>query len=445
MPTFNVQVSQNPYLARGADLVHAVVSIVASPGPAAAKGAGQAPGVPPPLPGTARAGMGEGRLAEAILLDCSGSMDGEKLLYAKRAVQTAVGLLRDDAYFCVVAGNDRATVLMPLAPATTANKQAAAASVARLDASGGTSMSTWLDAARAELRKSPHCIHHALLLTDGKNESEPESALSAAVGRCEGLFQCDARGVGTDWVPDQLRMISTRLLGNVDIIPSPDQIEADFRAVMASAMGKSLADVALRLWAPLGAQVEFCRLVYPQNLDLTARARVDPGISQVRDYPTGSWGEEKRDYHVAIRVKPGNVGQRMCAGRVSLISRAAGQELRLSEAMVLAVWTDDEMQSTVINPAVAHYTGQAELADTIQQGLKARAAGDEQRATSLLGRAVQIASETNPETMKLLRKVVQVEDEKQGTVKLIRSVRKEDEFALDTRSTKTVRVKKPAS
>jgi hypothetical protein len=432
MSTFSVQVAQNPYLSRSADLVHAVVSIVASSAPA--------PGGPPPLPVTSSDG---GRLAEAILLDCSGSMDGEKLRYAKRAVQTAVGLLREDALFCVVAGNDRARVLA-LAPGTNENKRLAASWVEDLAAGGGTSMSTWLEAARAALQKAPDFIHHALLLTDGKNESEPESALTGAVRRCEGRFQCDARGVGTDWVPDQLRMISSRLLGTVDIIRSPDQIEADFHTVIASAMGKSVADVSLRLWAPLGAGIEFCRLVYPENLDLTARARVDSANSQVRDYPTGSWGEEKRDYHVAIRVKPGNVGQRMCAGRVSLISRQAGRESKLSEAIMLAVWTDDEMQSAVINPAVAHYTGQAELADTIQQGLKARAAGDEQRATALLGRAVQIASESNPETMKLLRKVVQVEDEKQGTVKLIRTVRKEDEFALDTRSTKTVRVKKPA-
>jgi von Willebrand factor type A C-terminal domain len=44
--------------------------------------------------------------------------------------------------------------------------------------------------------------------------------------------------------------------------------------------------------------------------------------------------------------------------------------------------------------------------------------------------------------MNLLRKVVQVEDETQGTVKLIKSVKREDEFALDTRSTRTARVQK---
>jgi hypothetical protein len=107
---------------------------------------------------------------------------------------------------------------------------------------------------------------------------------------------------------------------------------------------------------------------------------------------------------------------------------------------VLAVWTDDEAQSAVIHPAVAHYTGQAELADAIREGLKARADGEAAKATALLGRAVQIAAESNPETMKLLRKVVQVEDERTGTVRLLKTVNKEDEFALDTRSARTARV-----
>jgi len=112
--------------------------------------------------------------------------------------------------------------------------------------------------------------------------------------------------------------------------------------------------------------------------------------------------------------------------------------------MILAVWTDDEAQSALIHPAVAHYTGQVELASAIQEGLKARDQGDEVRATKLLGRAVQIAATSNPDTMKLLRKVVEIEDERQGTVKLRRDVKREDEFALDTRSTKTARVQKPS-
>ena len=60
-----------------------------------------------------------------------------------------------------------------------------------------------------------------------------------------------------------------------------------------------------------------------------------------------------------------------------------------------------------------------------------------------LGRAVQIAHEAGNEgTVRLLQKVVDVEDPKTGTVRLKRTVEQADEMALDVRSTRTVRVQR---
>jgi hypothetical protein len=91
---------------------------------------------------------------------------------------------------------------------------------------------------------------------------------------------------------------------------------------------------------------------------------------------------------------------------------------------------------------VAHYTGQTELAEVIQEGLAAKAAGHEETATMKLGRAVQLAAETkNEEATTRLRKVVDIEDSETGTVRLKRAVDKADEMALDTASTKTTRIR----
>jgi hypothetical protein len=110
------------------------------------------------------------------------------------------------------------------------------------------------------------------------------------------------------------------------------------------------------------------------------------------------------------------------------------------------VWTDDTALSTKINREVAHYTGQAELAAAIQEGLEARKAGDVETATAKLGRAVQLATETgHTDTAKLLSKVVDVEDARTGTVRLKRKVETADEMTLDTRSSKTMRVRKKQS
>src|SRR5580658_8910698 len=97
MTAFNVQVSQNPYLARSADEVHAVVSISSS------------------RPADVSAGSGAGgKLAEALIVDTSGSMEGEKLRCAIAALETAIHLLHEDAMFCVIAGSDHGKVVVPL-------------------------------------------------------------------------------------------------------------------------------------------------------------------------------------------------------------------------------------------------------------------------------------------------------------------------------------------
>jgi hypothetical protein len=211
---------------------------------------------------------------------------------------------------------------------------------------------------------------------------------------------------------------------------------------MQGAMSKQLPDLLLRVWTPQQATVQFVKQVAPALDDLTGR-RVPSG-AQAGDYPTGAWAiGESRDYHVGIRVDAGGVGQEMLAARVSLVASSPDGQQVLGQGLVRATWTEDEALSTRINPQVAHYTGQAELAGAIQEGLAASKRGDEQTATARLGRAVALAHEAGNEvTARLLAKVVDVVDEATGTVRLKKDVQAADEMALDTRSTKTVRVKK---
>jgi VWA domain-containing protein len=187
--------------------------------------------------------------------------------------------------------------------------------------------------------------------------------------------------------------------------------------------------------------------VLPDVNDLTGK-RIGPPPAptgpNTGEFPTGAWGDESRDFHVAVDVRTGAAGEEMLAARVALVVPAPdGTAQVASQGLVRAVWTDDEALSTRINPQVAHYTGQAELAAAIQEGLQARRDGDEDTATTRLGRAVKLAHESgNADMAKLLEKVVDVEDLATGTVRLKKAVADADEMALDTRSTKTARVGK---
>jgi von Willebrand factor type A C-terminal domain/von Willebrand factor type A domain len=427
-PNFTVEVFQNEYLPAGGRDVNAIVTVTA-------------PDTGNP-PGHGAAADGGGR-AEIIIVDCSGSMDypHAKIVQARAATKAAIDVIADGVAFAVIAGTEVARPVFPmdgrLAIADATARDTAKGMVARLSPSGGTAMGTWLHLARQVFSSSTASLRHAILLTDGKNEHEKPEHLSAAIAGCEGVFSCDCRGVGTDWEVAELRRISTGLLGTVDIVADPTGLAADFESMMQAAMGKQVADVTLRIWTPQHAQLQFIKQVAPSVVDLTGR-RTQSG-PQAGDYPTGAWADgESRDYHVCVQVASAAIEQEMLAARVSLV---AGPEV-LGQGLVRAIWTDDEALSTRINPNVAHYTGQAELAQAIQDGLEARKSGDEELATAKLGRAVALATESgNEDTAQLLAKVVDVVDAATGTVRLKRTVEQADEMALDTRSTKTVRTR----
>jgi hypothetical protein len=415
VPDFTLDCYQNEYLPEQGRDVDAVVTITAT--------------------GSVAAGP-DG--AEVIVVDTSGSMDGPKIRQAAQATAAAIDAIRDGVRFAVVSGNHNAQVLYPhtlaLAVASPATRGEAKAAAANLRASGGTAIGAWISLATRLLAPEPG-LRHVILLTDGKDEHESPEDLDRALAAASGVLQCDCRGVGTDWVVAELRKVSTALLGSVDIVADPAGLADDFTAMMQMAMGRQHAQVDLRVWTPQGATVAFVKQVAPDVADLTA-TRVTVGPRQ-GDYPTGAWGAESRDYHLSVIVNPGAVGDEMLAARVTLLVDG----LPSGQALVKATWTDDTALSTKINRQVAHYTGQAELAEAIQEGLEARKTGDIDTATARLGRAVQLAAASgNQDTADLLAKVVDVDDAGTGRVRLKRDVDNADEMTLDTRSTRTVRV-----
>ncbi|HEY5836300.1 vWA domain-containing protein [Streptomyces sp.] len=435
VPQFSVDVYQNEYLPEGGREVNAIVTVTST-------GGGTTGGRP--LPGSTASASA----AVVIMVDCSGSMEypPTKMRNARDATAVAIDTLRDGVAFAVVAGTHQAREVYPadggLAIAGPATRAQAKLALRKLTSGGGTAIGTWLRLADRLLATGDVAIRHGILLTDGRNEHESPEALRDTLDACAGRFTCDARGVGTDWEVKEVTGIASALLGSADIVADPAGLAADFQALMEKAMGKEVADVALRLWTPQGAEIAFVKQVAPTVEDLTAR-RTEVG-PRAGDYPTGSWGDESRDYHVSVRVPPAGIGQEMLAARLSLVLPAPdGTSQVLGQGLVRAVWTDDMAASTRISPQVAHYTGQAELAQVIQQGLEARKAGDLDGATAKLGRAVQLANASgNEDTAKLLAKVVDVVDAASGTVRLKARVADADEMTLETRSTKTVRVKK---
>jgi len=440
---FTIEIHQNEYLPDRGREVNAIITVTSHlPAVPAELSAPPTPVAPVPLT------VPLAKCAQIIIVDCSGSMNIEatKMSAVLRAANAAVNMVPDGVEFALIAGNTRARPLYPddgtLAVASPKTRVAAKKAVTHLKASGGTAIGQWLRLAGYIFAATSAELRHAILLTDGKNEHEAPAELDAALGLCTGAFTCDCRGIGADWEVAELRRIATALLGTVDIVPDPRDLEADFVAMMETAVRKQVADVALRIWTPDRTDIRFVRKVAPFIDDLTGR-RTESG-RRTGDYPIGAWGVgESRDYHLRVRVSPGAVGQEMLAARVRLTFSSAGERREVGEGLVRAVWTADKDLFAAVNRQVAHYSSQAELAHAIDEGLAARRQGDEVASMAKLGRAVAIAEQSgNEDTARLLARVVDVLDAPAGTVRLKKTVEWIDEMTLDTRSTKTVRIRK---
>ncbi len=227
---FKLDAYQNKFLAPGTGRVDVILTVTAD---ATAQAAG-------------------GPLVLGFIIDKSGSMAGDRIESAKRAVAAAIHMLPESAWFFVVAFDSAAVVVVPESQATASNRAGATTAISRLVAGGGTAMSTGLATARHIFERAPDAIRQGVFLTDGKNESESAGNVVAELQACEGMFQCDCWGVGTDWRVGEVQQIAEGLLGKASLIPDAAGIDAAFRTAIEKASGKALRDVRLRLWSLQG-------------------------------------------------------------------------------------------------------------------------------------------------------------------------------------------------
>ena len=282
--------------------------------------------------------------------------------------------LVDGTYFTIIAGTEKATSVYPatdrLAPGERRDQGGGDARRRRSAPHGGTAMGTWLAHVRGIVGQHQGALIHAILLTDGKDEHETPKNWA----RKSGSARANSPATAGEWAPtgtvEELRAISTALLGTVDIVADPADLADDFAAMMRASMGKSIPDLTLRLWTPPGARVEFVKQVAPTVEDLTHR-RVDAG-NQMRGISVGLLGRRgpRLPHPRRGRARGGRTREAGCAGE-----RRRGRPV-LGEGLVKAVWTADTALSARISRRVAHYTGQAELAQAVQEGLSARKDGD---------------------------------------------------------------------
>lgn len=107
-----------------------------------------------------------------LVIDRSGSMDGDKLLLAKEAAARSIDLLREDDTIGVIAFDDKPWEIVE--PTKLTDKEKIKNKVLSIPAGGGTEIYSSLKMAYESLSEQELQRKHIILLTDGQGNSSPD-------------------------------------------------------------------------------------------------------------------------------------------------------------------------------------------------------------------------------------------------------------------------------
>jgi Ca-activated chloride channel family protein len=197
----------------------------------------------------------------ALVLDRSGSMDGEKMDNVKEAVGFLVDHLNDNDLVSVTIFDDQVETLIANQPAK--NRDEIKNVLANVIARGGTQISDGLRAGLTEVKKgySKDRLNRLLLLTDGQTWDDEDACLKVADEAGKEGIAITSIGIGEEWNEKLLLKIAEASRGNSHWIQNPISILDAFQQ-----------------------EVEGMQSVAAVNLKLTAR--MSQGVKPIRVYST---------------------------------------------------------------------------------------------------------------------------------------------------------------
>ena len=286
----------------------------------------------------------------SLVIDRSGSMEGEPLEYAKRACAYVVDLLEPNDILSVITFEDSADVIMPARRVI--NKALVKDYINRIYAGNTTNLYEGLITACQQVAsvKSENTLNRVLLLTDGEPTAGTKdfASIVGQVAEQKGRgITVTALGFGPDYNEELMAGIARRSGGNYYYIARPELIPEVFRKELDTLMRITARNLRLRLHLPRGVQV---RQVYGQQPVYGQRTAEVTLIDVERETGLSSLWE--------LEISPRPAGTYRVARAEMLYDDAlSGRPERLSADAVMDFTTDRALIDTHVDSRV-----QSELA-----------------------------------------------------------------------------------
>jgi len=194
----------------------------------------------------------------SLVIDRSGSMEGEKMVRAREAAMFCVDQMLPTDRLSVVIFDERIDVLFPSQPVS--NKQAMKDMISRIKARGSTALhEAWV---RGGLTVSERMldvgINRVLLLTDGLANvglTNTDEIVSQAMGLFKRGVSTSTIGIGEDFNEDLLLPMAQTAGGNAWHVVKPDDMQRIFQVELEGLIAQFAHNVSLSLVPADGVRI----------------------------------------------------------------------------------------------------------------------------------------------------------------------------------------------
>jgi Ca-activated chloride channel family protein len=305
-----------------------------------------------------------------VVLDESGSMSGQKIEDARAAARGILAQLGPEDRFALVSFDSNALVRIPLGWAVPEAREGWLASIAAIDAGGGTEMQEGLALGAEQLRVEPGRAARTILISDGQPNSR-DGLETQARGFAHREVPLTTVGIGTDYDEQLMASLADAGTGNFYWVQAHDDLAAVFSREFSTA--QDTVATGLQVGLELGPGVSVVEASgYPVGV-VGGRATFDVG---------SLYAGQHRSFWVTLRVPVGAEGSRDVAA-ASLSWSAADTGLAsvgLPPERVVVVTDHATFLASVDQDAWGQAVVQEEYSVLQQTVSRAVSAGDKQGA-----------------------------------------------------------------
>ena len=323
-----------------------------------------------------------------LVLDRSGSMDGEKMDNLKEAVGYVVDHLNDDDLVSVTIFDDQVETLVANQPAK--NRQEIKSGLTKVIPRGGTQISDGLKAGLSEVRKgyAKNRVNRILLLTDGQTWDDEDSCIQLADEAGTQNIAITSIGIGEDWNEKLLLQLAERSHGNSHWIQNPISILDAFQQEVEGM--QSVAAVNLKVTARLSRGVKPVKVytTIPMIADVSNKAV--SGSNVVADLGSLD-GKRGQTMLVEARVQGQKAG-RFRLGQVEVTYDIPSQSAKRKsvKADMFVNFSTDASAAMKVNPEVMNLVEKVSAFKLQTRALTEAEAGNIAAATQKLQSAATV-------------------------------------------------------